>query len=118
MIDRELVTQSVMIMGGLDYCEAEAYMPFIDSACACVAENLREGTDENDPRVIQLAAAKAYRSIEPSVRREEELSAFTAGAVSVTLSQTREKNAESFYRAALSDCEGLLIDSGFAFLGV
>ncbi len=118
MIDKELVTESIMIMAGIDYGEAQTYMPFIASAAAFVEENLIEGADENDPRVIQLAAAKAYKSIELSMCRQEELAAFTAGDVSVTLSDSQPKNAEEYYKCALSDCKGLLIDSGFAFLGV
>ena len=50
-------------MGDFTRNELEAYDPFIDASIACVFEMIKDGVDENDPRIIQLAAAKAYKSI-------------------------------------------------------
>ena len=60
MIDTELVKKTVALMGGFDNEEIEKYNQFISAASLSVSEFLNEDTDENDARIIQLAAAKAY----------------------------------------------------------
>ena len=118
MINKELVKESVMLMGDFEYGEVEAYAPFIDAAVAFVWEQIKDGVDENDPRIIQLAAAKAYKSILLSASETDGFTSFTAGSISVTQNTEALGNAEDYYAGALSDCSGLINDSGFAFLGV
>lgn len=118
MINKELVKESIMLMGDFEYGELEAYAPFIDAAVAAVWDVLKDGVDENDPRIIQLAAAKAYKSIILSATEADGFTSFSAGSISVTQKTDSLGNAEDLYAGALSDCSGLLSDSGFAFLGV
>ena len=118
MINKELVKESIMLMGGFEYGEVEAFLPFIDAAVAYVSDVLKDGVDENDPRVIQFAAAKAYKSIILSATEADGFTSFSAGSISVTQKTDSLGNAEDLYSAALSDCSGLISDFGFAFLGV
>ena len=118
MINKELVKESIMLMGGFESGEVEAFDPFIDAAVAYVSGALIDEADENDPRIIQLAAAKAYKSIILSATEADGFTSFSAGSISVVQKTDSLGNAKDLYAAALSDCAGLLNDSGFAFLGV
>ena len=118
MINIELVKESIMLMGDFEYEDLEAFSPFIEAAAASVFELVKDGADENDPRIVQLAAAKAYKSIALCASENDGVKAFTAGSVSVTLDPDALGNAEDYYACALADCSALISDQGFAFLGV
>ena len=118
MINKELVKESIMLMGDFEPEELEAYDLFIDAAIAGVSEMIKDGVDENDPRIIQLAAAKAYRSIVLATAENDGIKSFTAGSVSVTMDKDSINNSEDYYANALADCSSLFGDQGFAFLGV
>ena len=118
MINKELVKESIMLMGDFEYDELEAYEPFIDAAIAGVFEIIKDGVDENDPRIVQLAAAKAYKSIALCATESDGVTSFTAGSVSVTQNPDIFKNSEDYYANALADCSALVSDQSFAFLGV
>lgn len=118
MINKELVKESIMLMGDFESAELEAYSPFIDAAIAGVFEIVKDNVDENDPRIVQLAAAKAYRSIVLSMAESDGVKSFTAGSVSVTIDPESLNNSEDYYKNALADCGTLVSDQGFAFLGV
>ena len=118
MINKELVKESIMLMGDFEYEELEAYEPFIDAAIAGVFEMVKDGVDENDPRIVQLAAAKAYKSIALCASESDGVTSFTAGSVSVTQDPDAFDNSEDYYANALADCSSLISDQGFAFLGV
>lgn len=127
MINTELVRAGIALMGDMEDAELEKFGPIIDSAIAAVCAAIKDDTDENDPRVIQLAAAKAFKAICCSVSQADGITAFTAGDVSVTQKADTLGNAESYYEMALNDCRALLKPesvaeqaetNGFAFLGV
>lgn len=118
MINKELVKESILLMGAFEPDELEAYGPFIDAAIAGVLEMIRDGVDENDPRIIQLAAAKAYKSIALCASESDGVTSFTAGSVSVTQDPDFLNNSEDYYANALADCSALVSDQGFAFIGV
>lgn len=127
MINTELVQASIALMGDMEDAELEKFNPIIDSAIAAVCAVIKDDTDENDPRVIQLAAAKAYKAICCSASQADGVTSFTAGDVSVTQKADTFGNAESYYEMALNDCRALLgpeyvaeqaETNGFAFLGV
>ena len=118
MINKELVKKSIMLMGDFEYDGLETYEPFIDAAIASVFETVKDGVDENDPRIVQLAAAKAYKSIALCAAEADGITSFTAGSVSVTQDPDFLGNSDKYYAAALADCSSLISDQGFAFLGV
>ena len=118
MINKELGKESIMLMGDFEHDELNAYDPFIDAAIAGVFEMIKDGVDENDPRIIQLAAAKAYKSIALCALERDGITSFTAGSVSVTQDPDFLNNSEDYYTNALADCGALISDQGFAFLGV
>lgn len=118
MTNKELVKESIMLMGDFEQEELEVYAPFIDAAIAGVFEMIRDGVDENDPRIIQLAAAKAYKSIALCASESDGVTSFTAGSVSVTQDPELFSNAEDYYANALADCSALVSDQSFAFIGV
>ena len=118
MINKELVKESIMLMGDFELTELEPYDPFIDAAIAGVFETIKDGVDENDPRIIQLAAAKAYKSIALCASEGDGVTSFTAGSVSLTQDPDFLNNSEDYYENALADCSALIGDRNFAFLGV
>lgn len=73
---------------------------------------------ENDPRLIQLAAAKAYYSIMCSAEFSGGVTSFKAGDVSVSERAGSVSGAERLLRFAMNDCKGLVRSECFAFLGV
>ena len=118
MINKELVIESIMLMGDFEREALDAYDPFIEAAIAGIFEKIKDGVDENDPRIIQLAAAKAYKSIALCASESDGVTSFTAGSVSITQDPDYLNNAEDYYANALADCDALISDQGFAFLGV
>ena len=118
MINKELVKESILLMGGFEQEELEAFEPFIEAAIAGVTGLITDETLENDPRIIQLAAARAYKSIALCSSESDGVKSFTAGSVSVMLDPDYLNNAEDHYRLALEACSALIGDQGFAFLGV
>ncbi|MDE7124218.1 MAG: hypothetical protein K2N83_01845 [Eubacterium sp.] len=127
MINTELVKASIMLMGDFEEDEIEKFSPVISSAVSATEAAIKEDADDNDPRVVQLAAAKAYHAICCSASQTDGITSFSAGDVSVTQKTDILSNAESYYEMALNDCRALLRPesvvqqaetNGFAFLGV
>lgn len=127
MIDTELVKKTVALMGSFDEDEIEKYKPFISSAALSVASLLNDEGDENDARVIQLAAAKAYNAICCIAERAESITSFTAGDITIKQNSDIKDFAEEALDYAAEDCRTLLKpaaaqemneNNGFAFLGV
>lgn len=125
MIDTALVKKAAALMGGFDDEEIEKYNQFILAASLSVSELLGEDADENDARVIQLAAAKAYCSICRLAENADGITSFTAGEITIKQDADLSDFAEDVLNAALNDCKPLFksvseLDetNGFAFLGV
>lgn len=123
MIDTELVKKTVALMGGFNDEEIEKYNPFILSAALSAAELLSEAADEQDARVIQLAAAKAYNAICCIAERAESITSFTAGDITVNQQSDLKGSAADALKLAVEDCKPLFKtelneNDGFAFLGV
>lgn len=118
MIDAQLVKESLKLLTGFDDEETESYMPVLNAAIASVSAMLKDDAEENDPRVIQLAAAKAYCGICRSATGSGGITSFSAGDVSLTMKDSAADDSSAYLAAALADCEGLIKDSGFAFLSV
>ena len=58
MINTELVKAGILLMGDLEEDEVEKFSTVISSAVSATEAVIKENADDNDPRVIQLAAAK------------------------------------------------------------
>ncbi len=126
MINTELVKASIVLMGDLEEDEVEKFSTVISSAVSATEAVIKADAD-NDPRVIQLAAAKAYYAICCAASQTDGITSFSAGDVSVTQKADTLSNAECYYEMALNDCRALLRPesvaqqaetNGFAFLGV
>lgn len=117
MINAQLVEQSLKLMGNFNDGFEKKYAPLIISAIECTQQLLRTENFENDPRVIQLAAAKAYYMI-ACTENSDEFSSFSAGDVSFTKAKKSTDCAKNLYYSALYDCRDIIADSGFAFMGV
>ena len=115
MIDENLVAESLNLLGGFDDEAVRRYKPIIDAVLAEVSDAAVDDAQENDPRLAQLAAAKAYAVI--CAAENDDVTSFSAGDVSLTVRSASE-NAKAYLDAALSGCTGLLKDSGFAFMSV
>ena len=125
MIDTELVKKAVALMGGFDDAEVEKYNQFIIASSLSISEFINDDADENDARIIQLAAAKAYNSICCIAENADGITSFTAGEITVKQESNLKDFAEKVLNSAYKDCKQLLksdfeLDdkNGFAFLGV
>ena len=127
MINTELVKAGILLMGDLEEDEVEKFSTVISSAVSATEAVIKENADDNDPRVIQLAAAKAYYAICCAASQTDGITSFSAGDVSVTQKADTLSNAKCYYEMALNDCRTLLKPEsvaqqaethGFAFLGV
>lgn len=125
MIDAELVKQSVAVMGGFDSEELEKYSSFISAAVLQTEDQIKEDADRNDLRIIQYAAARAYKAICCTAEKADRITSFTAGDVSMKQEADMLDAAESCLNSAKEACSAFIkpeasaaYDSGFAFLGV
>lgn len=118
MINEELVRNQIAVIGGFDDEELNGFGTIIAASAAATADLLKSAEYENDPRIINLAAAKAYCSICCTAYGDENFASFTAGDVSLTQGTSDKSNAEKNLALALSDCSAMIADSRFAFMGV
>lgn len=124
-MDTELVKHSVAVMGGFDSDEIEKYSPFISAAVLQTEEQIKDDADENDFRIIQYAAARAYKAICCTAEKADRITSFTAGDVSLKQDADILGAAESCLNSAREACSAFIkpetsaaYDNGFAFLGV
>lgn len=118
MLDITLVENSLKAMGGFEDGFEKNYTSFIQSAVKSVSEMIRDDADENDARLIQLAAAKAYYGILCSAERSNGVTSFSAGDISISEKSGGEKSAADFLRFALNECKCLIRNDSFAFMGM
>lgn len=95
----------------------DVYFPFVEAAMAWAQAIVKDGADENDPRLVQLAAARAYYGIMCSAEFGSATS-FSAGDVSLTENGRGAERALSLLSLAIRDCACLIQNGDFAFMGV
>ncbi len=118
MIDTKLVEESLKAIGDFEDGFEQKYSSLIKSSAVAVFELLKDGVDENDPRVIHFAAAKAFFAISNSASFSDGVTSFSASGISITEKLDFAKNAKEILQNAKADCRCLILDDGFAFLGV
>ncbi len=118
MIDTKLAQESLKVMGDFEDGFEQKYSSLIKASAKAVCEILKDGVDENDPRVIQFVAAKAFFAITNSASFSDGVTSFSASGISITEKQDFAKNAKEILQIAKADCRCLILDDGFAFLGV
>lgn len=118
MIDTKLALESLKAMGDFENGFEQKYSSLINASAKSVCEMLKDGVDENDPRVIQLVAAKAFYAITNTATFSDGVTSFSAGDISITEKVDFAKNAKEILQSAKADCRCLILDDGFAFLGV
>lgn len=138
MIDKVLINESVALMGGFDSDEIKKFSPFISAAASAVSAKLADKAYESDPRVIQLAAAAAYKAICCTAEKSDNITSFTAGDITIKQEADALAGADAYYALATENCMDLfkpeqpeednepedeikpepVKNDGFAFLGV
>lgn len=118
MINEKLVRAEIAVIGGFDDEELDHFKTIIASSIAAVSDLIQTAEYENDPRIISLAAARAYCSICCTASAADDFTSFTAGDVSLTRNSSAKSNAEKNLALAMDACRGLIADNGFAFMGV
>lgn len=118
MIDIKLVEESLKAMGDFEVGFEQKYSALIKASLKSICELLKDGVDENDPRVINFAAAKAFFAISNSASFSDGVTSFSASGISITEKLDFAKNAKEILKNAEEDCRCLIRDDGFAFLGV
>lgn len=115
-MDIKLVENSLAAMCGFEDGVPDMYFPFVEAALAWAQSVIKDEADENDPRVIQLAAAKAAVGIMCSGEIGG-VTSFSAGDVSLTENGRGVERALALLNLAMKDCAGLIQNGGFAFMG-
>lgn len=118
MIDTQKVYEYIKAIGNYDEEEIAAYAPLIDNAVSAVCQSLGDGVDMQDARVICLAGAKANYTICLARASGDGVVDFKAGDISISQSNDYIAQAKQLLELAYKDCAVLVVDDGFAFLGV
>lgn len=118
MIDTQKVYEYIKAIGNYDDDEISRYAPLIDNAVCAVSQSLGDGVDMDDARVICLAGAKANYTICLAKASGDGVVDFKAGDISISQSNDYIVQAKQLLELAYEDCAMLVVDDGFAFLGV
>lgn len=108
-------------MGGFEDGFDEKYKTIIEGSAEAVRLTVKNPQDENDPRVIQLAAANAYYAIMCTADYSDGITSFSAGDVSISEARDTADGALRLLNAAKEACRSLIHNDGyggFAFLSV
>lgn len=121
MTDYSAVTAELKILSALDDKELEQYKILVENICSSVSAQLKSDSDENDSRVIHLAACKSYYQI-LLLNQSENLTSFKAGDITYSMSSATVDCAKVLYEQALGDCLELFKEEpksdAFAFKAV
>lgn len=115
MISLERVMQILVEITGLKEVELEPYFLIISNAVNVTSMEIDEACHKQD-RVIHYAAAKANYAIS-LVKDDDGISSFSAGDVSIT-KNNQNNSAKRFLEEAEKSVSDIIVDKGFAFLGV
>ncbi len=118
MIDKQKVYDYIKAIGNYNDDEIGQYSPLIDNAISAVSQSLGNGVDTDDARVICLAGAKANYTICLAKASGDGVVDFKAGDISISQSNDYIAQAKQLLELAYKDCAVLIVDDGFAFLGV
>lgn len=118
MIDTQMVYDYIKAIGNYDDEEIAQYSPLIDNAISVVSQSLGDDVDMTDARVVALAGAKANYTICLAKASGDGVVDFKAGDISISQSNEYITQAKQLLELAYQDCAVLVVDDGFAFLGV
>lgn len=117
MISVENVKKIVESIGGFDNCEIDNYDVLIQNAIATVCSQIKDDTDSGNSRIEMLVAAMVNYQL-AIITSNDDVSSFKAGDISFTQNTEKVKNAKQLLDNAKENAFDLIIDNGFAFLGV
>ena len=117
MTDYSLVKNELMKALNYDDEQINKYESYINNAIACVASQLKNPEDENDARIVNLCAMRAYYQI-ILISDNDDITSFKAGDVSYTKDTSSVSRAKALFDMALDSCNDLVQSSGFAFKAV
>lgn len=118
MTDYGLVKQELMKVLHCDEAQVDEYDSYINNAVASVAAVIKNSEDDNDIRIINLCAMKAYYQIVLTDDADDGIISFKAGDVSYTRDACSVTRAKALLDLALSNCADLVKSEGFAFRAV
>ncbi len=117
MTDYSLVENELMKALNCDDEQINEYESYINNAIACVASQLKNPQAENDARIVNLCAMRAYYQI-ILISDNDDLISFKAGDVSYTRDTSSVSRARTLLDLALKSCSDLVQNNGFAFKAV
>lgn len=117
MINKEDVKALLIVIGDYDSEQIQKYQQLLENAISIVGK-MADESDHADSRIVYLAAAKANYDIKLIESCSGSVSSFTAGDVSITENANAVDNSKQLLNSAIADASTLIIDKGFAFLGV
>lgn len=117
MTDYSLVENELMKALNCDNEQINEYESYINNAIASVASLLKNPQDENDARIVNLCAMRAYYQI-ILMSDNDDITSFKAGDVSYTKDTSSVSRARALLDFALESCSDLVQNNGFAFKAV
>ncbi len=115
-ISTQAVKEQLIALTERDESELEAKAAVIDSAVSFVEKLVKTESEDDMPRLIMLAAARANYSLALLNRDESGISSFTAGDVSFTKSASdMVDSARAFYESTLGESTDIIRENGFVF---
>ncbi len=112
----ENVMNRFMLFSGLNASEAAQWEQLVRDAAEQLKGRLRSESDEDDIRFETAASALACCKYKMAQAISSKVESFSAGDVSVKLTEGAADNAWEFYRRCLEDCGELFSDNEFVFM--
>lgn len=116
MTDYSLVKKELAEILGCDESDTDKYELYINNAVSAVSALLISSDCENDVRIVNLCAARAYYQL--ALSDGDDIVSFTAGDVSYKRDTSPVSKAKALLELAIQSCGGLITGSGFAFKAV
>ncbi|MGN1202224.1 MAG: hypothetical protein ACI4RF_02940 [Eubacterium sp.] len=118
MTDYDLVQNELIKILHCDEAQLEEYQPYINNAIAGLSSVLKSAEDEDDVRIVNLCAVKAYYQIILTSDAEDGIVSFTAGDVSYKKDSSAVEKAKALVDMAMDNCCDLVQSGSFAFKAV
>lgn len=118
MTDLSLVKNELYKVLNCDEAQILEYEGYINNAVICVNSLLKNSENENDIRIVNLCAMKAYYQIALTNCDDDGITSFKAGDISYTKDMSSVTKARELLNLAISDCGDLISRRGFAFKAV
>lgn len=118
MTEYSLIENELIKVMHCDKSQLAEYESYINNAAAVVKALLKNAEDENDVRIVNLCAMRAYYQIVLTDHSDDGITSFKAGDVSYSMDTSSVSRAKELLDLAEKSCRNLIKIDSFAFQGV